>query len=203
MKGSSLGSCSGTTAGTLTYDTSALKLKFCDGTNWYDTTKDLCTGTPAVGTACAGGAIYAGTFNSGKYMVTPGGCTDSATPTCSGTDAVAKTWGTLGTTTGLTSTTDGGTNTGTLSGSYADTFAAKFCANMVYGGYSDWFLPAKDELNFLYTSRASTGGFAASSYWASTEGSSDNYAYSQNFSLGGATAELKSDSRLVRCVRRY
>lgn len=37
------------------------------------------------------------------------------------------------------------------------------------GGYSDWFLPSKDELYQLYLNRVAIGGFEASWYWSSTE----------------------------------
>lgn len=38
MQGASLGSCSPTPQGTITYDSGLNKVKFCDGSNWYDTT---------------------------------------------------------------------------------------------------------------------------------------------------------------------
>jgi hypothetical protein len=39
------------------------------------------------------------------------------------------------------------------------------------GGYSDWYLPSKDELNFLFINRVAIGGFAGagSAYWSSSE----------------------------------
>ena len=44
------------------------------------------------------------------------------------------------------------------------------------GGYTDWFLPSKDELNLLYENKTAigVGGFVATSYWSSTEGDINN-----------------------------
>lgn len=109
-------------------------------------------------------------------MTTPGGCTDSATPTCAGgTDTVTKTWGTYGTLTNIVNNTDGMANTLALVTSYpADTLAAKFCHDMVYGGYSDWFLPAHTELINLTANRFVISGFRIDTatsyhYFSSTE----------------------------------
>ena len=55
------------------------------------TVNDPCDGTPSLGTKCVGGTLYAGQFDGGKYMITPSGCTDSATPECAGgTDSLGK-----------------------------------------------------------------------------------------------------------------
>lgn len=50
-----------------------------------------------------------------------------------------------------------------------------FCDNLVYAGYSDWFLPDKNELNAMYVYRNSIGGFVTGHssygdcyYWSST-----------------------------------
>jgi hypothetical protein len=48
--------------------------------------------------------------------------------------------------------------------------AAHFCDDLVEGGYSDWYLPSKDELNALYVNRAAIGGFGTEIYWSSSEG---------------------------------
>ena len=47
--------------------------------------------------------------------------------------------------------------------------AAKLVDALTDGGYSDWYLPSKDELNKLYLNKNLVGNFADGSYWSSTE----------------------------------
>ena len=61
-------------------------------------------------------------------------------------------------------------------------------------------LPTKDELNCIYTNRASFGSFASSNYWSSTEVST-TYAWFQGFSTGNQNNNYKASSYYVRCVR--
>ena len=81
--------------------------------------------------------------------------------------------------------------------------AARICGDLVLGGYSDWYLPSKDELNKLYINRIAIGGFANNYYWSSTEG--DNYgAWVQNFPNGNQFNLSKSLGDLVvRAVRAF
>jgi len=51
----------------------------------------------------------------------------------------------------------------------AGSYAAQLCNDLVLGGYSDWYLPSKDELNKLYLSKDVIGGFASKFYWSSAE----------------------------------
>src|SRR5574344_1892250 len=62
-------------------------------------------------------------------------------------------------------------------------YAAQLCANYQGGGYGDWYLPSKYELNLLYSQKTAVGGFASAYYWSSTEGGNAN-AWAQYFGDG-------------------
>ena len=81
--------------------------------------------------------------------------------------------------------------------------AARLCGDLVLGGYSDWYLPSKDELNQLYLNRVAIGGFADYYYWSSTE--SDFFgAWSFLFSTGTADYTTNKDNTFyVRAVRAF
>jgi len=64
----------------------------------------------------------------------------------------------------------------------AGSYAAQLCNDLTLGGFSDWYLPSKFELNLMYLQNTTIGGFASSHYWSSTEGSSGN-AWSQHLGL--------------------
>ena len=81
-------------------------------------------------------------------------------------------------------------------------FAAKVCADLTEGGYSDWYLPSKDELNKLYLNRTAIGGFSGGVYWSSSEVSSTN-AWYQNFSDGSQVSLGKFVNLFVRAIRSF
>ena len=82
--------------------------------------------------------------------------------------------------------------------------AAKLCSDLVFGGYSDWYLPSKDELNLLYVNQNLIGGFDTSkNYWTSTESSSDT-AWAQYFLNGFQGSGQKNDNLIYyRPVRSF
>lgn len=86
----------------------------------------------------------------------------------------------------------------------AGNYAAKLCYDLVLNGYSDWYLPSKDELNELYINKAVIGGFSSFAYWSSTEytggcaqGQAFNIYGDQFFNLS------KSAAYHVRAVRSF
>jgi hypothetical protein len=84
----------------------------------------------------------------------------------------------------------------------AGSYAAKLCADLVLNGYSDWYLPSRDELNKLYINRSSIGGFATGYYWSSSETNATN-AWSISFVTGLATSHSKHGTTYVRAVRAF
>jgi hypothetical protein len=80
--------------------------------------------------------------------------------------------------------------------------AARLCGDLVLGGYSDWYLPSKDELNQLFINKVAIGGFANSWYWSSTE-LSNGSALDQYFGYGGQGSLNKYGSASVRAVRAF
>lgn len=90
-----------------------------------------------------------------------------------------------------------------LATQFTDTAAAKYCEAMNYAGYSDWYLPSKEELGFLYRNHQSIGGFVYTSYyWSSSEIVATN-AWYFGFSNGSGSNNFKQVSVFVRCVRRF
>ena len=76
------------------------------------------------------------------------------------------------------------------------------------GGYSDWYLPSKDELDKLYLNRDAIGGFDTTSdpwYWSSSQSAdSANYAWLQPFADGfQLNGYAKTGTNRVRAVRAF
>ena len=80
--------------------------------------------------------------------------------------------------------------------------AARLAHNYQLNGYTDWFLPSKDELNLLYQQRAVVGGFSSYLYWSSSEDDS-NDAWYQYFSNGVQGGGYKPTPLRVRAVRAF
>ena len=99
----------------------------------------------------------------------------------------------------------GATNTATIIAAQGSgTYAASVASNYDGGGFNDWFLPSKDELNLMYTNLKvqGLGSFSNSSYWSATE-YLYNYTWKQNFSGGGQNSDGKYDTNRVRAVRAF
>ena len=128
-------------------------------------------------------------------------------------------WGVTGTTTGANSPTDGAANTTTIVAALGtgSTYAARTCNELsVKGGFtSGWFLPSgsitNSQLNCLYNHEtaiangsvaAGGAGFASTTYWSSTEASSNN-AWTWFVGSVSPFSSSKSVNRSVRCSRAF
>ena len=80
--------------------------------------------------------------------------------------------------------------------------AAGVCQSLVLNGYSDWYLPSKDELDLLYPQKDIIGGFTGTIYWSSSEFNSER-AWARGFHDGGSAALMKSSSYSVRAIRTF
>lgn len=174
---------------------------------------DCANTTPSIGALCSDGTMYVGTSPDGGGKMFTTRCDYGMTwngSACVGMYGVrpALFWGTYGITTGLTDTTTGRANTAWLVANDTNAMAAKYCNALVENGYTDWYLPAKDELAKIYAAKniggskvAGTVDITGNYYWSSTEYSSGN-AWLQRFSDGIQASTNKNNGFLVRCVRR-
>lgn len=82
--------------------------------------------------------------------------------------------------------------------------AKNMCANYRGGGYSDWYLPTKEELNYIYQNLRRTGKISGNTwYWSSS--SYDYYhAWKQRFSDGNQSDYNDKDyPGSVRAIRAF
>jgi hypothetical protein len=165
---------------------------------------------PNIGNSCSDGSIYAGVSpdgNKAMYVTTAanehsgiawndgtGNWRDTDLGNCSsGSETTCRT---------------GQSNSNTLatedSSSAAGTqphYAAQYCENLTAHSQTDWYLPAKDEMNVLYTNRTAIGGFVSAWYWSSSEIISSG-AWMYSFYTGNQFNFNKNNTFRVRCVRR-
>jgi len=82
--------------------------------------------------------------------------------------------------------------------------AADLCANLSLGGYSDWFLPSKGELNLMYQNLkvSGVGSFTDYGYSSSSEYDAD-YGWYQSLFNGNQSYSKKFLTYHVRAVRAF
>lgn len=81
-------------------------------------------------------------------------------------------------------------------------YAAYVCSQLIIGGYNDWYLPSKDELNQLYLNHKLIGNFISDCYWSSSEATNFS-GLSQDFSNGFQEGTLKDSFLFVRPIRSF
>jgi|GEM_PF-2830552 uncharacterized protein (TIGR02145 family) len=111
------------------------------------------------------------------------------------------------TTTGASGTAigTGFANTNTIitsQGATATSYAAGLARAHDGGGFTDWYLPSKDELDKLYYNRVAISGFNSAFYWSSSEYNTD-YAWGQDFSNSIHYFYFKIIFGDVRAVRAF
>jgi hypothetical protein len=89
------------------------------------------------------------------------------------------------------------------------TLAAGICDTLTRGGFTDWYLPARDELDSMFVHRNIIGGFNYTSfhwYWTSTEHDAPgawivDFNSTANPNTGGWTNKFVQV--FVRCIRKF
>ena len=127
-----------------------------------------------------------------------------AAPTDQGT---AAQWGCLGISlSGAGGTAIGTGNQNTIdieAGCTTPGTAADICANLTLGGYSDWFLPSKDELRKMRVNLGYySGGFVSGNYWSSSE-YNHNFAWKMGSSSLSQSYINKGSFYFVRAIRAF
>lgn len=114
-------------------------------------------------------------------------------------------WGCNGTMIGKTSVAIGtgqSNTTAILKGCNQGESAASICNELVLNGFSDWYLPSKEELNLMFGQRDVVGGFSNANYWSSSE-TEANFSWYQSFVDGYQNSYDKYLTGNVRAVRSF
>jgi hypothetical protein len=98
------------------------------------------------------GQPFGGGFYAGKIAVGGGGVATHYLVIADKTlgESSGLQWGPAFVTTGITSVINGPTNSSSLAALGATYAAATFCEGLTINGYTDWYLPAKNELEVIY-----------------------------------------------------
>lgn len=83
-------------------------------------------------------------------------------------------------------------------------YPAMLCKKLLINGYSDWFLPSKDELDLMYKNlkKSGLGGIKGSWLWSSSQHNAFN-AWKQGFADGSQANHSKGSVGGVRAVRAF
>lgn len=179
------------------------QLQVYDGVMWTNMTGSPAVGLPAPG-VYDGGGIIAYILQAGDpgYVA---GQVHGLIATLNDQAANVE-WGCYGINIpGAAGTALGTGNQNTMditSGCASSNIAARICNNLVSGGYSDWYLPSKDELNKLYLNKDAIGGFIGVDYWSSSEVNSDDV-WLQDFINGDQVVDHKFWGASFRAIRSF
>lgn len=94
----------------------------------------------------------------------------------------------------------GSENTAVLAG--LEHPAAQAARDASHGGFTDWFLPSRDELVIVRAHRAAIGADESAIFWSSSEHDAE-YANSHNFAFPTGGISGKGNSWQVRVIRAF
>ncbi|MCB9988797.1 MAG: DUF1566 domain-containing protein [Rhodospirillales bacterium] len=205
--------------GKIEYDADDHVMQFCSDQGLHPMGKpgsDPAASCSNIGDLCPDGSVYAGLTPDGNVPMYVPRCDIGMSwdgTSCSGARSFLP-WNNGNAanyvTTSQTSTITGRLNTSNIITLDSDSGvagtqphqAAQSCEDLNVNGHMDWYLPAKDELNVLYTNRAAIGELSTGgdSYWSSTE-VNNGFSLRQRFSDGAQLTPWKSNVNAIRCVR--
>ena len=157
-----------------------------------------CEFPPGIGDNFEGGIIFYTNSDGGGLVIAPTDQNDGHWG-CGGVEFPGAYGDSLGS--GYQNTLD------IIAGCTEPNTAAYNCANLNLGGYSDWFLPSKEELNLVYENlvqnSSETYGLDGI-YWSSTKSTNYNQAWVQVLSSSGNQyPENKNIHFNVRAIRAF
>jgi len=168
----------------------------CSTSSSANTDDGSCVFTLVIGVTYQGGIVFYLDGNGGGLIAAPSDQSTGAEWGCYGINLPGAEGTAIGTGNQNTIDIEAGCTTSGI--------AADICANLTLGGYSDWFLPSKDELNLMFVNLHSQGlgGFTSNAYWSSTEDGT-TYAWLQYFGIGIQNNLYKLHPYYVRAVRAF
>ena len=186
--------------GLMIYNLTTHKVNVFNGTVWMNI-----DGTPAyaVGDHCQGG-VLAYIFQPGDPCYVEGEIHGIiAAPTDQSTRIQWDNGSYLGinnTSQALCTGFDNTTNIVAAQG--AGGYAAYLCDTLTLNGFSDWYLPSREELRKIRYNRNAIGGFSFGIYWSSSE-VSESSAWFCDFLSGMPDYFSKENKYSVRAVRKF
>jgi hypothetical protein len=183
--------------------------EYFNGTSWVNMAGGAAASVPpSLGSTHQGGKVFY-IFQEDDLGYVEGETHGLIAATSDIPSSAYRTFGCRGTLYGTsTALGTGAANTTKLLACGETNFAAKYVDALTDGGYSDWYIPSKDELNKLYENKNLVGNFinGPNWYWSSSEWSPvgpDVNAWYQFMDDGSVSFEDKNGQKGVRAIRSF